>query len=167
MKIKKAYQVSEKQLEANRKNALLGGVKTEAGKAISRFNALKHGLLTKEILCKGEDYDTLVELKEEIRNELNPDGTVEILFVELITAGFWRLRHAFGIEAETIKEAHPIGFDSNIKCITIGFENMPRYIASIENSILKSLHELERFQAKRKGEKVQAPVTVDVNVSRE
>ncbi|MCX5637107.1 MAG: hypothetical protein NTX52_05375 [Planctomycetota bacterium] len=40
--------VSEKQLEANRENALKGGVKTEEGKAIVKYNALKHGLLAKE-----------------------------------------------------------------------------------------------------------------------
>ena len=36
--------ISDKQLEANRKNAKLGGVKTEEGKAVSRLNALKHGV---------------------------------------------------------------------------------------------------------------------------
>ena len=41
--------VSEKQLEANRKNAQKGGVKTEEGKSIVRYNALKHGLLAKEV----------------------------------------------------------------------------------------------------------------------
>ena len=42
--------VSQKQLEANRKNAQKGGVKTTEGKAIIKFNALKHGLLTKEVV---------------------------------------------------------------------------------------------------------------------
>jgi hypothetical protein len=40
--------VSQKQLEANKKNALVGGVKTPDGKAIAKYNALKHGLLAKE-----------------------------------------------------------------------------------------------------------------------
>ena len=36
--------LTQKQLEANKENAKLGGVKTEAGKAVSRLNAVKHGL---------------------------------------------------------------------------------------------------------------------------
>ena len=53
-------EVSQKQLVANQKNAKLGGVKTEEGKAISKYNALKHGLLSKEVLLDGEDEKTLV-----------------------------------------------------------------------------------------------------------
>jgi len=40
--------LSQKQLEANRKNAKKGGIKTAEDKAIAKFNALKHGLLAKE-----------------------------------------------------------------------------------------------------------------------
>ena len=39
--------ISEKQLQANRENAQKGGVKTPEGKAIVKYNALKHGLLAK------------------------------------------------------------------------------------------------------------------------
>ena len=39
--------VTEKQLIANRENGKLGGVKTEAGKQVTRLNAVTHGLLTK------------------------------------------------------------------------------------------------------------------------
>lgn len=37
--------VSDTQQKANEENAKLGGVKTEEGKEISKFNALKHGVL--------------------------------------------------------------------------------------------------------------------------
>ena len=43
-------EISQKQLEANRENAKLGGVKTEEGKAVSRYNAVKHGLLSDKVL---------------------------------------------------------------------------------------------------------------------
>ena len=46
--------LSQKQLKANRKNARKGGVKTDEGKAIAKYNALKHGLLTPEaVLAMG------------------------------------------------------------------------------------------------------------------
>ena len=40
--------VSKKQLEANKKNAQKGGVKTQEGKAIVKYNALRHGLRPKQ-----------------------------------------------------------------------------------------------------------------------
>ena len=36
--------VSEKQLQVNRTNAQLGGVKTDTGKAISARNTITHGI---------------------------------------------------------------------------------------------------------------------------
>jgi len=47
--------VSKKQLVANKRNAQKGGVKTAEGKAVTRLNALKHGLLTDEILLTNEN----------------------------------------------------------------------------------------------------------------
>ena len=44
--------VSEKQLLVNRENAKKGGPKTSEGKAAVRFNALKHGLLCKDLLLQ-------------------------------------------------------------------------------------------------------------------
>ncbi|UCD52931.1 MAG: hypothetical protein JSW27_09885 [Phycisphaerales bacterium] len=47
--------VSQKQLEANRKNAKKGGVRTDEGKAIAKCNALKHGLSAREaVVTAGE-----------------------------------------------------------------------------------------------------------------
>jgi len=55
-------EVSQEQLEANRQNAKLGGVKTEEGKAVSRYNAIKHGLLSKEVLLADETEADLILL---------------------------------------------------------------------------------------------------------
>ena len=41
------HMVSERQLQANRENAKKGGVKTEEGKSVIKYNAQKHGLLTR------------------------------------------------------------------------------------------------------------------------
>ena len=47
---------SEKQAEANRRNALNStGPKTPEGKAAVSHNALRHGLLSRDILLPGED----------------------------------------------------------------------------------------------------------------
>ena len=40
---------TKKQVAANRRNALKGGVKTLKGKAISRLNARKHGIFASAV----------------------------------------------------------------------------------------------------------------------
>ena len=43
-----------KQLAANRRNAQKStGPKTPEGRAVSKMNALKHGILSKEVLVRG------------------------------------------------------------------------------------------------------------------
>lgn len=39
-----------------------------------------------------------------------------------------------------------------------------RYETTIERSLFRALHELERLQAKRNGKEVQVPAVVDVNL---
>ena len=78
--------VSKKQLEANKKNAQKGGVKTQGGKAIVKYNALKHGLLAKEVVITiGEGAENLEEfdaLLEDLKTQLAPAGTLEEMLVE-------------------------------------------------------------------------------------
>ena len=63
------------------------------------MNALKHGLLSQEILLPGEDQQALRELSEHLRDELQPAGVVENLLVEQIIASYWRLRRLGRVEA--------------------------------------------------------------------
>ena len=44
-----------KQIKANKKNSKNVGVKTAKGKAVSKYNALKHDLLAKEIIIDTGD----------------------------------------------------------------------------------------------------------------
>ena len=97
-------ELSQKQLEANQKNAKLGGVKTEEGKAVSKYNALKHGLLSKEVLLEGEDEKMLVEVGKKLRAELEPQTELELVLVDRITANVWRLRRVMQIEREMIDD---------------------------------------------------------------
>jgi hypothetical protein len=54
---------SEKQIQANRINALKGGVKTAEGKAAVRLNAVSHGFFSNSVLLPGEDRHLLEELR--------------------------------------------------------------------------------------------------------
>ena len=91
---------SDKKAEANRRNALKStGPRTPEGKAAVRLNALKHGLLSQEILLPGEDEESLRELDEHLRIELQPAGELENLLVDRIIASYWRLRRLGRVEA--------------------------------------------------------------------
>lgn len=171
-------EVSEKQLEANRQNAKLGGVKTEEGKAVSRFNAIKHGILSKEVLLEGEDEATLIEVGKKLRLELDPQTELELILVDRITANVWRLRRVMQIEREMMIDDKDtdIGFMSEKtlgRAISGDFANydtygkLIRYETSIERGIYKALHELQRLQAARLGQNPPIPVAVDVDFTKE
>jgi hypothetical protein len=91
---------SEGKAEANRRNALKStGPKTPEGKAAVRLNAVRHGLLSKEVLLPGEDGEALRELGERLEAELQPLGELENLLVDRIVAAVWRLRRLGRVEA--------------------------------------------------------------------
>jgi hypothetical protein len=91
---------SARKAEANRQNAQKStGPRTPEGKAAVSLNAMKHGLLSKEILLSGEDEEALRELDERLRGELQPDGVVEVLLVDRVTSLLWRLRRLGHVEA--------------------------------------------------------------------
>jgi hypothetical protein len=173
--------ISQKQLEANRRNAKSGGVKTEEGKEIIKHNALKHGILAEEVFLIGEEKDDFKKLEDGFRKSLKPKGELENIFVDRIISNIWRLKRCLKVEKNVME------FEANNENEIRMFDMTPnqaeresissmmrnnlvdrilRYETTIERSIFKSLHELERIQAKRKGEVVNSPVAVDVDVSR-
>lgn len=153
--------VSEKQLEANKKNAKLGGVKTPEGKETSKLNALKHGLLSKEALLDDENKEELVSLEKSLRKELKPVGTMEQILVGKIVTNIWRLKRAIRIETEMMKsgckgdEFSFTGEKSLGEAMSYDFVNydsygkFTRYEASIENGLYKALNKLQELQSRR------------------
>jgi hypothetical protein len=90
---------SDKQMRANRQNARKStGPKTPEGKAVARLNALKHGLLSQQILLPNEDEASLMQLSERLHSQLQPVGELESLLVERIVAAAWRLRRVLVVE---------------------------------------------------------------------
>ena len=168
-------EVSQKQIEANRQNAKLGGVKTEEGKAVSKYNALKHGILSKEVLLKGEDEKTLIEIGKKLRVELQPQTELELVLVDRITANVWRLRRVMQIEREMIEDDRKDSFSKELKTLGEAFSydstnydtysKLIRYEANIEHGIYKALHELQRIQSARMGEKPPVPIAIDIVVA--
>jgi hypothetical protein len=84
---------SERQKAANRANALQStGPKTSEGKAVVRLNALRHGLLTRDVVLPGEDVDAFEDLWNQVRAEHTPVGPTEEFLVDRIVNIMWKLR---------------------------------------------------------------------------
>ena len=92
---------SKRQTKANKQNAQQStGPLTDEGKAAVRHNALRHGLLSKDVLLPDEDGDELSRLRSAIYEDLRPVGELETFLVDRIVAGMWRLRRALKVEAD-------------------------------------------------------------------
>ena len=175
--------VTEKQLTANRQNALKStGPRRLEGKAKVSKNALKHGLLSSEVLLEGDSKEQFEQFGEGLMTDLAPEGELECMLADRIIAACWRLRRTVRIEREMtdadLGEAAQFGpkhSDSNStlgRCVAMDMANyntygkLCRYEAHIERGLYKALHELQRLQAARRGQPVTAPpLALDVDVS--
>jgi hypothetical protein len=88
------------QTKANRLNALKStGPRTAEGKARSSRNALTHGLTAQEVVIPGEDPAAYQASRQQLIDDLQPNGSCEVDLVERLAATFWRLRRIPRFEA--------------------------------------------------------------------
>jgi hypothetical protein len=157
---------SLRQVEANRRNARHStGPRTPAGKAAAALNPMKHGLFSRASLVKGEREADLVDLGKRLRASLAPRGELELLLADRIVSTAWRLRRAVSVETEFFSDKNETlsrAFHQYAGETTI---TLSRYETTLERSLYKALHELQRLQAARQGQTVPLPVVVDVDVS--
>jgi len=91
--------ISEKQLEANRSNALLStGAKTEEGRKRSSMNALRHGLTGQVTTMTDEDRAAHDTFSKALMEDLAPEGAMEIQLAQRVATDSWRLNRASAIE---------------------------------------------------------------------
>ena len=84
---------TEKQLRANQANAANStGPRTEAGKAKSATNALKHGLTAERAVIPGEDPAEYAAFQDRLASELGVEGALEVALVDRLASTLWRLR---------------------------------------------------------------------------
>lgn len=159
---------------ANRQNAVLStGPKTPEGRAASARNALKHGLLSRQLLLEDESAPEFRHFHRRMMQALVPVGALEQMLAERVTAAAWRLRRFELMEARVLgrcgrdwrgSKCDPaagfIGLCSNGDV----FSKLSRYETGIERSMLRALHELQRLQAARSGGALSVPNAVDVDV---
>jgi hypothetical protein len=84
---------STEQIKANRLNALKStGPRMAKGKARSSRNALTHGLTAQEIVIPGEDRATYQAFRQQLIDDLQPNGSCELDLIDRLAATLWRLR---------------------------------------------------------------------------
>ena len=94
---------SEKQMQANRRNAQGStGPRTAEGKLEVSKNSVKHGLLSKDIVIKGESEIDFMNFHQSLYLELAPVGQLEQLLADRIIASFWRLKRVGKIGVELL-----------------------------------------------------------------
>ena len=91
--------VTEAVLAANRCNAKSStGPKTEQGKSNSRYNALRHGILSKRVVLNTDEERTeFQELLQSWNTDRAPEGLLEKLLVEETAIVSWRLQTLEGL----------------------------------------------------------------------
>jgi len=164
--------MSPEQIDANRRNAQKStGPRTPEGRAVSKMNALKHGILSKQVLVRGvnmkESNRELTALHERFWQELNPVGPVEEMLVDQIVTTHWRLRRTLTAESGEIalsvdqgqwKRSRP---NLELEVMRWGLSGDAVHAmqdSALGNSVLKSWLGAVRAQVEKDGELTEAAV---------
>ena len=90
---------SYRQIEANRGNARKStGPRTQAGKMMSRRNAVRHGLTAETVIGALEDAEDYKAFEAAITADYNAQSAVERELVLRLASILWRLRRATTME---------------------------------------------------------------------
>ena len=125
--------ISVNRIEANRMNARKStGPKSAEGKAKSRMNAIKYGLLAREVVVRGfgffdgEQGSKFQALHRMYREHLDPVGPLEEMLVERIVTAYWRLHRVLIAERgeilrslEVARQVNPV-IDPHRLLMTLG-----------------------------------------------
>ena len=151
-----------KQIEANRRNAQKSsGPRTEAGKAVSRLNALKTGIDAVLSVVKDENPDSLAQLTESFYRDHQPANATECAILDGIIRDTWLLRRFFHIEAELLeweietdlykdKTENKVGKAFHLS--STDQIRLQRRIDATRKSQMAGIKELERLQAERRAQ---------------
>ena len=82
------------------------GPRTPAGKAKSKFNALKHGILSTAAVLETESAEEYSQVVSELVEVFAPTGKLEEALVEKIATTLWRYRRLLRAEAAKIDRAN-------------------------------------------------------------
>jgi hypothetical protein len=136
-------------LEAPKMSANLStGPRTDAGKAVSSMNSLKHGLTAKTVVLPGENKAEFDRLYDQLMEEHAPAGALETELVAEIAACLWRLQRARRYESKVLETSSFEVFVSNK--LGKGFETLLRYMGAIERQLNRAIVRLRETQTARR-----------------
>ena len=124
------------------------GPRTEAGKAISSMNSLKHGLTSRKVVLPGEDQAGFDRLHEQLLDDHAPAGPLETELVGEIAACLWRLQRARRYESKILETSSFELFVNPTQAK--GFETLLRYMGAIERQLNRAIVRLRETQAERR-----------------
>ena len=124
------------------------GPRTEAGKAVSSMNSLKHGLTSRRVVLPGENQADFDRLNEQLLADHVPAGALETELVAEIAACLWRLQRARRYESTLLETSSFELFVNPTQAK--GFETLMRYMGSIERQLNRAIVRLRETQAERR-----------------
>jgi hypothetical protein len=160
-----AVSISNARAEASRRNgAKSRGPRTEAGKARSAQNALKHGMRAqKHIVLPDEDAAEFAALEAAMIEELAPAGALQTVLARRVAVAAWRLARADRVEADLFAE-RSYGADPNPGLALIrdgnrtrSFETLLRYRGAAMAEFWRALRTLKALQAEQALDTAAAP----------
>jgi len=159
---------TKKQTEANRRNAQRStGPTTDAGRARSSKNALKHGLTAKDVTLDGDEAKKFAAFRDDIIQKLAPVGALEEEFAQHAVLLIWRRRRVPSLE---VTEAYNFSDGTGAlnpplrDFMSDGFRNLMRYESSLDRTLQRTLRELERLQTRRREEADMHPsIAAEIN----
>jgi len=111
------------------------GPRTEAGKAASSKNALRHGLASGTLLIPGENPEELAALEQQLTDEYKPASATETLLVANMVKHQWLMDRAIRLQGEALAGAKPGELPAS-------FPVLLRYQTSNERAFYKALNTL-------------------------
>jgi len=133
---------------------------TDAGKAKSRFNALKHGIHAQQQIMFTESAEDLAELAAEYHELHSPANADERFLVDTMINNEWRLRRLRCVEADLWLATHNLFLEKNAEIEKAdhgdaftasgpAFERLQRIINSCERHYRNARKDLQEAQATR------------------
>ena len=136
---------TKKQIAANRRNARLSvGPKTDAGKAASSMNNLRHGLRARTVILPGENQEDFDQIHSGFQDQYQPQNPAEQFLVDQMAIAQWKLVRAEAYEARAFAK------DPSIEACQAVFSSMTLVTGRLERAFFKAYKELERIKAARR-----------------
>lgn len=96
------------------------------GYAAVRFNAVKHGILSRETILPHESHEDYESLLNELREEYAPNGPTENTLVEELASILWRKRRVLAAEGAQINSGIARAMTNSLRLVNTAMPFLPR-----------------------------------------